>query len=56
MILTLSEIRQQLEHLINATPSGTARNLLTNANIEMLRAEAVMDGQILKEEKLNEQG
>jgi SOS-response transcriptional repressor LexA len=47
MQLTMVEIRQQLEFAINRTPSGTKRNLLTEANIalgEAIRLDAQVDG------------
>lgn len=37
--MSLSEIRHQLEMLINATPSGQCRNILCDANILLMQAQ-----------------
>jgi hypothetical protein len=46
MQLSLAEIRNQLDQLICATPSGPIRNGLCNANIHLMAAER---GQEIKE-------
>jgi hypothetical protein len=56
MILTLPEVQQQVEQLIHATPSGTVRNILTNANIELMHAMAAQKTEPTQAEKLDEQG